>query len=187
MFDDFPKSTLEVISPDGAVRVSAEGIFAGDTIVIHDASVRVFTGDEIRRRLPNGSDEVFTVDDPRFYDAFGGIPAHFQIKVSRKGAFPHRQGGHFINVSGTNARVTFGNDFSVNHASVNTVQDAIQAVQAQVEDLEARARLVEALEAFDRAKEPAGRAATYQAVIASAANHMTVLAPFLPALSQMLT
>lgn len=187
MFDDFPKSAFEVISPDGTIRASSEGVFAGDTIVIHNTTIQVFAGDEIRRRLPNGADEVFTVDDPCFYDAFGGIPAHFQLKVTRKGSFPHRQGGHFINVSGTNARVTFGNDFSVNHTAVNTVQDAIRAVQAQVDDLEARARLVETLEVFERAQGPTNRAAAYHAVIASAANHMTVLAPFLPALSQMLS
>jgi hypothetical protein len=186
MFDDFPKSCFEVISPEGEVRGSAEGIFAGETVMVSDITLQIFAGDEVRRSLPNGSDDVFTVVDPRFFDAFGGIDAHFQLKVRRKGTFPHRQGGHFINVTGANARVTFGNDSSTNLIVTDVVRGAIQAVENQIGDLEVRSRLIEALEAFGGAKQPAEKSSAYQAVVASAANHMTVLTPFLPALSQLL-
>lgn len=109
MFNQFPKSKFEIIGSDGVVRCSVKAIHSGDTIVVPDASVVIQPGDEMRRTLPNGTDETFEVTDPRFHERFHSIPAHFQVKVRRKGTFPHNTGGNLnVTMSGPNARINVG-------------------------------------------------------------------------------
>lgn len=186
-FDSFPQSKFEVISPEGEVRGQSSGIFTGKMVVVFDAMLTVFTGDEIRRRLPNGSDEAFEVLDPVFMDV-GHLDAHYQIKVGRKGAFPHHQGGHFnIVVNGANGRVNVNStDNSRNvvgdHAVFNEMSEAIRTNVAPEHQPELL-RLVEDMRANQGGD---GFRESYQRFITSAAAHMAVLAPFLPALSTLL-
>ena len=58
-FSDFPESDFEVISPEGEVRRGGHGVFTGKQVIVFNGTLHVFVGDEIRRRLPNGADEVF--------------------------------------------------------------------------------------------------------------------------------
>ncbi len=117
-FSGFPKSDFEVISPEGEVRGSGKGIFTGETVVVFDETLLVFAGDEIRHRLPNGTDEVFDVIDPKFFGKMESIPGNFQIDVRRKGSFPHGKGGHMnIALTGDNARVNIG---STDNRAINT-------------------------------------------------------------------
>lgn len=187
-FSDFPKSDFEVISPEGEVRSSGRGIFTGEKIVVFDETLPVFMGDEIRRRLPNGADEVFDVTDPRFVEKFGSIPAHYQISVRRKGAFAHGRGGHLtITMTGDNARVNIGSTDSstntVNHGAL--FADVIAAIeQGVVQDQQAA--LVESVREMERAQGTEGFVGAYQRFIGLAVDHMTLLAPFLPALAALL-
>jgi len=81
-FKSFPQSKFEVVAPDGTVRSSGDGIFTGKQVVVFDSSLVVTAGDEIRRALPNGTEEAFEVRDPRYFDKFHGVDAHFQIDIS---------------------------------------------------------------------------------------------------------
>src|SRR6202035_5363064 len=64
----FKTHSCEIVAPDGSVRSSTQAQFTGDLIIIEGKETVVFTGDEIRRELPNGTDETFEVIDPTFYD-----------------------------------------------------------------------------------------------------------------------
>ncbi len=187
-FDGFPKSKFEIISPDGEIRGQSEGIFTGKMVAVFDSMLQVFVGDEIRRRLPNGTDEAFNVTDPVFHQGLHSIPDHFQIKVARKGAFPHNQGGHFnIVVNGANGRVNINSkDNSRNvvgdHAVFNELEDVIRG-SVNSDNQPELLRLVEDMR-LNQGTE--GFRGAYQRFITSAAAHMTVFAPLLPALALML-
>lgn len=190
-FDAFPKSKFEIISPEGQVRNEGQGIFTGKMIAVFDEMLHVFAGDEIRRRLPNGTDETFEVVDPVFYEQAHTIPAHFQIKVRRKGAFPHGQGGNYnINVHGQNSRVNIGsvdNSFNVaTHHQSPVFADLVEAIRGGVRDEHEREALIARVREMETAPSGEGFRAAYQAFIQSAANHMTVIAPILPALTSLL-
>ncbi|EQB11251.1 hypothetical protein [Sphingobium lactosutens] len=188
-FKDFPHSDFEVVTPEGEVRESGSGIFTGDTVVVFNEKLQVFANDEIRRRLPNGSDEAFTVVDPVFYQKMMGLEAHFQIKVRRKGTFPHHTGGHFnITVSGENARVNIGStDNSTNVVNNSGVfADLINAIEGGVENVEQKAVLVEAVKDMEKAKGTGGFAASYAKFMGLAADHIGVVTPFLAPLASMI-
>jgi hypothetical protein len=189
MFKNFPQSDLTLVSTAG-LEAKLKGIVAEDQIVVPDVSASIDIGDEIRRSLPNGKDETFEVMDPVFQEAFGGIPAHYQVKVRKKGLLPTGSGGNYtINVSGSNSRVNIhSQDNSRNFANdLKVFEDARAAVLAHLPDNDQRAQIVRALDAAKAATgDPDSYRAAYQKLISSAADHMTVLAPFLPMLTSFL-
>lgn len=178
---------VDIVAPDGTVRCRVAGHYSGSMFIIDDLSVDVQAGDEIRRMLPNGKEEAFHVDDPRFYD--GAFSPHYQVKVSRKGTFPRHSGGNYnINLHGLNPRVNIGStDNSTNTAvSGNLFSDIRCAVESGVSDPAQQASLLSKIDDVEKAKGTGNLIQAYQQLIASAADHMTILAPFLPALTQLL-
>jgi hypothetical protein len=126
----FKTHLCDIVAPDGSVRSSPQAQFAGaELIVIQGSQTVVLPGDEIRRVLPNGTDEAFEVINPVFYDT-GVMGPHFQIKVKRKGTFQHGHGGNYsINISGANARVNIAStDRSTNVAIEGDVFGKIETV-----------------------------------------------------------
>lgn len=188
-FSNIPKSDFEIVSPEGDVRSTGKGVFSGAKVVVFDDKLLVFAGDEIRRTLPNGADETFTVVDPVFYNRMSAIPAHFQIDVRRKGTFPHGKGGYYnITVSGENARVNIGStDNSTNVVNNSGVfADLINAIEGGVENVEQKAVLVEAVKDMEKAKGTGGFAASYAKFMGLAADHIGVVTPFLAPLASMI-
>lgn len=188
-FSDFPKSALTIVANDGSVRSSTEGVVASSTqIVIFDTEIHIEPGDEVRRALPNGFDETYDVTDAVFHEGIGGIPAFYSVKTSRKGSFPKRTGGHYINVTGTNSRVNLNStDNSTNTVVQGSVfGDLRAAVDAGVSDEVVRGTLQDAIRRLEGATAKDDRLDAYQKLIAAGANHMTILAPFLGPLSGIL-
>ena len=117
----------------------------------------IHVGDEIRRKLPNGTEETFEVVDPVYYEGLGGaIPPHYQVKIRRKGAFPSGTGGHLtFNVSGQNSRVNIGSvDRSTNLAASGDVFDFTTQVTKSISDPAAKKELIAAIEEIDGIRAP---------------------------------
>lgn len=189
MFEGFPKSKFDIVGPEGELRGSTSAIHTGELIVVSDPSLVILPGDEMRRGLPNGTDETFEVVDPQFYEKMHGIPAHFQVKVRRKGTFAHNTGGHLnITISGPNARLNLGStDNSTNIVGDSTVLGDIRtAVNAAVSDPVEQGKLLSAIDQLDQAHGTNGFVAAYKRFMEVAADHMGVIGPFLPALAGLL-
>jgi len=184
----FKTHPCTIVGPDGIVRSKPQAQFAGaELIVIKGANVVVHPGDEIRRELPNGTEEAFTVINPVFYDAHFG--PHFQIKVRRKGMFPAHAGGNYnVSVTGSNARVNIGShDQSTNVVVGDIFGDICDALKSAIKDEEQLDSLL--LATAEMRHEQGNREGflpAYQKFISLAAEHMTVIAPFLPALAGMI-
>lgn len=187
MFNEFPQSDFQIIAPGGESKGSVKGIYSKDKIVIPDATAPIAVGDELRRTIPSGAEETFEVIDPVYHQGFGGIPSHFQVAIRRKGAFDPGKGGNYtINVSGSNSRVNIGStDNSTNtHTDNRVFTDLRTAISAQVSDPSERKLLLRGVDDMEsNAGDKAGFAGAYQRFISSAADHMTVISPFLPALA----
>jgi len=159
-------------------------------VFIDDPTVHIVAGDEIRRVLPNGREEVFSVVDPAFYEAFGLIAAHYQVAISRKGEFERGKGGYYINVTGEHSRINISSiDNSINSYGENSplFGQIREAIERGVEDPEIRKRASAALDQMKSAKEKASFITGYQEFVSCLANHVTVIAPFLPALTEFLS
>lgn len=189
MFDDFPKSRFEIFGPQGETRGATQAIHAGDNIMVLDTKLVIQPGDEMRRSLPNGADEAFEVIDPHFQEETFGIPAHYQVRVRRKGTFPHDSGGHLnISVSGVNARVNIGSaDHSTNVVQGSSVfADLRSAIASGIGDAEQQRELIAAVDHMEATRGRADFMGAYQKFIGLAADHIGVIGPLLPALSALL-
>lgn len=180
---------IDVVSPEGQVRSRVPGYYDGEGFVIDEMSVDVRPGDEIRRGLPSGQEEAFVVADPKYFGS-GPFGPHYQIKVSRRGQFPRHAGGNYaLSVSGPNARINIhSTDNSTNIANSNNVfsevRSALEAAGLPPEKLvEVDTRLAE----MTAAKDKGTFAKAYQSFIGSVADHITVVAPFLPAITDVLS
>jgi hypothetical protein len=103
--------------------------------------------------------------------------------------FPSGQGGNYsVNISGQNARVNIAShDHSTNIATQGDVfRDICAAFQDVVKNADELQRLLSAVDEMKRQRGGAGFAAAYRSFVSLAADHLGVIAPFLPALSQLL-
>jgi RNA 3'-terminal phosphate cyclase len=114
--------------------------------------------------------------------------AHYEVSIGRKGAYPSGTGGYYIKVSGQNARVNIGSaDHSRNLAIEGDIFDSLKsAVQTSISDNAKIAELTAAIEEMKRQKDGSGFAGDYQKFISILADHITVVAPLLPALTTLL-
>lgn len=188
MFTNFPQDDCEIVAKGGGVR-GTKAIFGGTTITIPDPSVQIEVGDEIRRRLPNGLEEVFEVQDPQFHSNFHGIPAHFQVKVRRKGQHPRGTGGNYnIHLHGSYNRVNLNsvdNSKTITHDGA-VFSDLTRAVENSSLSSEEKINVTQAVRAMEAAVGKPSFTTAYQNFVATVANHMQIAAPFLPALSKLL-
>lgn len=180
--------SIDIVAPEGEIRSSVLAYFAGNIFVIEDMSVDIQAGDEIRRPLPNGKEQAFTVKDPVCYPS-GPFGPHYQVKIAPKGMFDQHKGGHYqVTISGPNSRVNIGSqDSSVNVAiSGNVFNDIRQALADAGIDSGELAMLQKKLAAMEAADDQGTFSKAYQGFVGSLADHITVVAPFLPALTQLL-
>lgn len=176
--------TVRIVAPDGSERCAIQAYFSGNIFIVEDMMADMQPGDELRRRLPNGKDDVYRIDDPALFDT-GRIPAHYQVKVSRKGTYDHNAGGYKISVTGPNSRVNLNStDNSTNIAHTGDVfGDMRNAIQTGVADPARRAEILSAIDEAEKAKGTSGFLSAYQKVVSAAADHIGLLGPFLPTLS----
>jgi hypothetical protein len=179
---------IDIVAPDGSVRCHVVGYYGGTQFVIDDMKVDVRAGDQIRRMLPNGREEAFIVQDPKFYPA-GPFGPHYQVKIGRGNVLSKQPGVNYdIHVSGSNSRVNIAStDQSLNTVVSGGVFNEIRrALEGQIQDEGAREQLKNLLSELEAARDQKSFISGYQAFIASAANHITIIAPFLPALTELL-
>jgi len=187
MFNSMPKHECDVIARDGTIRASAtKGIFAPTKIILLDPKIVIEPGDEIRRRLPNGTDETFEILDFHFVDQLHSLPSHYQVSIRRKGTYPHGTGGHLINITGNNSRVNIGShDHSTNISIEGDVFASLSAkLESNVKDRAELDKILAAVSEMKKQQGESGFATAYKNFIAISADHLGVVVPFLPALTQ---
>jgi hypothetical protein len=176
----------EIISSTGDLITTTKAAILPQKIVVFDTSIAINVGDEVRRRLPSGQDEAFEVTDPTFFQKFHDTNAHYQLKYRRKGTFPHGAGGNYtFHVSGNNTRVNIASrDQSTNVVVKGDVFGNLEtALRGGVQDAGKLNELLEAIEQMRREQRKPGFALAYQKFVSICADHIGIVAPFLPALA----
>jgi hypothetical protein len=158
--------------------------------IVPDENAKVLIGHEIRKELPNGTEDVLEIVDFEYYvKGLGQNEPFFLAKVKRKGSFERNSGGNFnISMSGANSRVNIDSvDHSFNFNISDLVfEEIISAVDAGVDDPLAKKKIIDATRRLEEAPLGKDRYDRYQELISLAAGHMTVFAPFIPALTKFL-
>jgi hypothetical protein len=192
-FKDLARDKVTLAKKDGTiVRKDIAASVQSKMIFIHAHDLPIEVGDHILRQLPSGLVEDFVVDDPAFYQGLHGIPPHFQIKFHRSARAISQPQTIINQIIGDNARINSNSiDNSTNFSTNNSAAlftEMLEAV-ARVENKSERETIKEMISAMEAAckRQDKTFTAKYQDFIATAANHMTIFAPFLPALSQLLS
>jgi hypothetical protein len=174
---------------NGTVIENVRAAVSSNRIIIPDGSLLIEEGDALERHLSNGLTEHYTVDDRGFYEH--GPQPHYQIKASKATAIPRSAPATTVySVTGPNARINVHSS----DASFNVAMDSAALLDRLATAIEAGVAVVdERRELLSRIDELRANAGTpkfldaYQRFITGAANHMTIIAPFLPALGQLLS
>jgi hypothetical protein len=184
--------TVSLVKKDGRRKEGVGAVVQPKEIITFDVTLDVEEGDRIERPLPTGRIESYLILDTGFNPGHSGIPPFYQMKVRKESAI-HEGGASGMvvyNVTGPNARVNVNSsDSSTNVANVSSTELFVKirdAAQAEVKNEAERRLLVERVEAMEASYGSREFAKRYSDFIALAANHMSVFAPFMPALGQLL-
>jgi len=179
---------VTLVKKDGTVfKRDVPASVQAKMIFIHDVSLPIETDDHILRTLPSKLDEDFVVTDATCYT---GSLAHWEIKYRRTNAPLAPTQTIINNISGHNARVNIGStDNSINQVVENSEKvfsELAEALRRNVAQDAARDRLLMLVAEMRSGTSKGTFKEGYRKFIAAAADHMTVVAPFLPALTQLL-
>jgi len=159
-------------------------------ILVADVTLPIEEKDKIIRLLPSGVKEIFVVTDPGYQAGIGGIKPHYQIKYRRESEIDKKVAPQNItyNVSGPNARINIGStDSSTNISNSEKLFTEIrELLTARIADQDERTSLLSKVDELEASQGTKGYVSKYQQFMAQAANHMTVLAPILPALANLI-
>lgn len=160
-------------------------------ILVERTEIPIEPGDTVDRRTHAGVDESFVVDDPGFQAALSAMPAHYRLRVHRADAPPASAGTTIYQVHGPDARFNINSvDSSTNvvtQAPAEMFTTLRYAIASGIRSDSEREALVTRLEAMETESGKPGFATAYANFMAVAANHMEILGPFVPALTQLLT
>ncbi len=194
-FKRFLTDRVTLLRRDGTAYENVDASVQEKFIFIADVSLPVECDDKIKRRLPSGVEEIFVITDPGFQQAFGSIAAHYQARYQREGtakpAEPTAPRGNVTyNVSGSHSRINVNSlDKSINisDTAVQTTLDQVRTLlQDHVADAEERERLLAKVEELQQVHGTEKFVETYREFMQMAADHMTVIAPLVPALTALL-
>ncbi|WP_413992449.1 hypothetical protein ACMDCR_10350 [Labrys okinawensis] len=180
---------ITIIKKDGTLlQENVRASVQARMIFVSDVTLPIELGDHILRQLPSKLSEDYIVTSAHCYPS--PPLAHWEIKYRRSGAPLAPMQTIINNISGDNARVNINStDNSVNqygdrHDKLFT--QLIDVVRTSIEKQEEQARLTALIEAMKAADTKDAQFSSYQHFVAGVANHMTVVAPFLPALTNLL-
>jgi hypothetical protein len=130
-FSELMNDNVELLKEDGT-RIGGLKASVQRTKIYMDAGKQVVeTGDLILRKMSNGVEETYRVIDPGFYEAFGGIPANYQMDVQKLGLPEAKSAVQSItyNITGHNTRI----NQNTTDNSTNVVQIDARAIQHMAE------------------------------------------------------
>jgi hypothetical protein len=180
---------ISIVKSDGKKINDIRALVQPTKIFIADGNLPIEEGDTIERILPSGLLEEYSVLDRGFYS----MPQnHFQVKVRKKSSLPpqNQTSPTTIYQIGNNAKVNIGSkDQStniVNKYDLSRFEDIKKELMNQISDDKEREICVNSLNDLKASVGKKTYNEKYQQFIATVANHMAIISPFIPYLTQLL-
>ena len=162
-------------------------------LLLLTSTLPISEGDELRRKLPNGITEEYDIEHVQFQAAALDSPGMITVYVRKQGSELRaraRSVQNVYNLTGTNPRVNVNSvDSSVNVITVNSetlFSDLAKVIREKVEDTELRDQLGAIVQLMEQTRSTPEYTGSFQSFIALAATCMTIVLPFIPALTQLL-
>ena len=185
IFSAFKYEIVKLIKRDGSIIDNIKALVQPKTIFVEDASICFDEDDIIERKLPNNKIESYRIVDPVFYDAFGGEPAHYQIKVEK--TTTHHKASSVQIFASENAKVmidSVDNSINVNSQDFRVFDELIDVVKGIQGNSEMIASIIQMKNSVNDKESFRNK---YIRFVQIAADHMTLLAPFIPSLTRFLS
>ena len=190
---DLMNDTVAVVSQNGSRHENIRASVQRKQILIDDATIPIAIGDRIERRLPSGQLEVFVIKDVHLWRGIGPIQSHYEIKCEREGTLRPHPKTEMLNLHISNspqARINLhSSDKSINvseqqpDALFKEIRECLEQSLANSPDLE---NVLSRVGDMEQGLEKGNFTTAYKRFIAATADHITILAPFLPRLAQLL-
>ena len=196
IFRSFKNDRVTLVKKDGKRFEDLPASVQSGLILTDNPEIPIEDGDQFERQLPSGIVDVFTVVDSGFHQRFKSIPAHYQSKVRKNTAAPPpsprpaAEPQVVYNLIGPNARVNIQSSDSVHKCGqcriCRSVRQLARSDPKILTGFHHRAAAHPNVSAMQSAVGTKTFGERYKEFIAVAADHMTLVAPFLPALTQLL-
>ena len=185
------RDIVSLVKKDGQRIDNIRASVQSNKIITFDSQHPIEEGDTYERKLPSGVVEQYLILDAGYQSGIGGISAHYQSSVRKNTKIQAPTAAQQVtyNLHGENSRVNINStDASTNIVNISSNEIFVKLEEAArtVQDSSVRAILLEEISRMKVAQNQPDFTAKYQSFIAAAANHMTVFAPFIPALTQLL-
>ena len=190
--DHLMKDRVTLIKKDGRKFEGIKALVQRDKIFSNDAKIPIEEGDVFERTLPSDVVESYTILDAGFFEGIGGIKPFYQSEVRKQTKIdrPQQPNQVVYNLTGPNARVNIHSvDSSSNIVEIEPTKlfsELRDTIQKSVTDIQQREELTNKVKELEESQGTKDFTTRYQELMALAASHITVLTPFIPALSQML-
>jgi hypothetical protein len=193
MFEHMTNDRVSLVKKSGKEYEDIKALVESKTILIEDETLPIEEGDTILRKLPNGLIEKYLVLDRGFIGGIGGSSAlaHYEVKVRKESSSEKSVTGNIFNLHGPNSRINIhSKDSSINTA--NTVESSVfndlrQVIQNGIANELDKEVLLAKLDELQQASGKKGFVEKYREFMELASDHITLIAPFVPALSQLLS
>lgn len=190
--DLFFPDTIQILTAGGGVQKNVRAQFTKQgKVLLCDDKLPVKEGDGVRRTLPNGNVEDYSIEYVHFQRSHGDIPSIVELTVHKIG-IPRRAQAppaqNVYNLSGPHSRVNINstdNSVNVTHSETSLFAAVRQAVD-QVDDRDLREKLHFLVGQMEETQKTPSFAHHFKEFAALAANVITVVGPFLPRLAQLL-
>jgi hypothetical protein len=192
MFGNLLNDRLTLVKKDGTLfKNDVRGSVQAKMIIIEDTSLPIEEDDHILRKLPSSLNEDYVITEAHCHT---GQLAHWELKY-RKSKSPAATVQTIVNnivnnISGHNSRVNINSTDNSNNQVVENSEkvfsELAEVLRQNVTQNDARDRLITLVEEMRRGTRVGTFTEKYKEFIAAAADHITIVAPFLPALGQLL-
>ena len=189
MLSNFPTEKVRIIKQDSSVIEDIDALVDQKIVHIEDVSIDIEEGDIIERILPTGSKEQYLVIDKGFYRGMHGMPSHYEVKVEKQTAYTKVSRGSVINQYHINNAEKVNIQSTDNSTTYNITANDISlmdTLRKLADGLEDREEIILNIDSMQDNIGKKSFAEKYNAFVQSVANHMTIFAPFIPALTNLL-
>ena len=183
--------TVSIVRADGTKYENIPASVQEERIFMGDVTVPVAVGDRVERDLPSGQTEILIVTNVHLSRGFGGIPDFYEIDYKPEGVQQPQPTTFNFNVSDSpQTRVNlYSTDQSkniINGQSEQLFTQIRELLRESIADSPDLDVLLERVDDMERSRATGDFTRAYRDFVAAAADHISILAPMLPALTSLL-
>ena len=192
VFDQLARDIVSIIKPTGDKIDNIKANVQPNIIFINDKTLILEDGDRIARILPNGLIENYIVLENGFYHGGNGLPGGYQAKVRKETSSNQTNSSpaltNIYNIEATNSNINLNpNNSHINNTIYgNSVFSKIrEEINSKIDDEDLKTKVMHLLSEMEQSTGSSSFTAKYSAFISALANHVAIIAPFIPALATM--